>query len=225
MSTPSGATLETPILDSNRPSLLQRITEEGGYAFASIITRAAAGDTRAAEAAKEMAWEQLHSGPWHSVVPIWRDAYSMACLHVAKHHFASGEFELALRALDMGLIMGGSALRDDLNLCIGKVSAALREKEFSTDGGGKQKGEWYRDFNLAEVRFVSLSPSLCLCVCKSLRRVRLLKDGVQQLFDAYFCYSNVFVLLSSHNESKAEESFNGHSFENLYVEKRCVCRT
>ncbi|CAJ1940786.1 unnamed protein product [Sphenostylis stenocarpa] len=30
-----------------------------------------------------MAWEQLHSGPWHSVLPVWRDAYSMACLHVA----------------------------------------------------------------------------------------------------------------------------------------------
>ncbi|KAK6164219.1 hypothetical protein DH2020_001083 [Rehmannia glutinosa] len=116
-----------------------------------MATRAAAGDTRAAEAAKEMAWEQLHSGPWHSVVPIWRDAYSMACLHVAKHNFSSGKFKLALRALDMGLIMGGLTLRDDLNLCIGKVSAALRRKEFSDNGGGLQKGEWYRGFNLEEV--------------------------------------------------------------------------
>ncbi|GFP98779.1 putative lysine-specific demethylase jmjd5 [Phtheirospermum japonicum] len=116
-----------------------------------MVTRAAAGDTRAAEAAKEMAWEQLHSGPWHSVVPIWRDAYSMACLHVAKHHFSSGEFKLALRALDMGLIMGGLTLREDLNSCIGKVSAALRGKELSANGGGLQKGEWYREFNLAEI--------------------------------------------------------------------------
>ncbi|KAL0459265.1 UNVERIFIED_CONTAM: Lysine-specific demethylase [Sesamum latifolium] len=105
MTTASGATLETPILDASLPSLLQQITEEGGYAFASMATRAAAGDTRAAEAAREMAWEQLHSGPWHSVVPIWRDAYAMACLHVAKHQFSAGEFKLALRALDMGLIM------------------------------------------------------------------------------------------------------------------------
>ncbi|GER25069.1 2-oxoglutarate (2OG) and Fe(II)-dependent oxygenase superfamily protein [Striga asiatica] len=161
----SDTTLQTPILDSEFSSLLQRIAEEGGYAFASMVARAAAGDTRAAEAAREMAWEQLHSGPWNSVVPIWRDAYAMACLHVAKHHYSSGELTLALKSLDLGLIMGGLTLRDDLNSCIGKVSAVLRRKELSDNGGGLQKGEWYRDFNLAE------------------RRVRLLKDGVQP-FDA-----------------------------------------
>ncbi|KAL1539601.1 Lysine-specific demethylase jmj30 [Salvia divinorum] len=143
--------LDTPILDSQLPSLLHQITEEGGYAFTSIATRAAAGDTRAAEAARELAWEQLHSGPWHSVVPIWRDAYSMACLHVAKCHFRSGELEQALRALDMGLIMGGFTLRDDLNLCIRKATQALRDKDSGDDRGGRhQKVEWYEDFNLAE---------------------------------------------------------------------------
>ncbi|KAK4407369.1 Lysine-specific demethylase [Sesamum angolense] len=145
MTTVSRATLETPILDATLPSLLHQISEEGGYAFSSMATRAAAGDTRAAEAAREVAWEQLHSGPWHSVVPIWRDAYAMACLHVAKHQFSSGEFKLALRALDMGLIMGGLTLRDDLNLCIGKVSVALREKEFSDNGGGEQNGMFNLD--------------------------------------------------------------------------------
>lgn len=69
----------------------------------------------------------------------------------------------------MGLIMGGLTLRDDLNLCIGKVSAALRGKEFSD--GGRQKGEWYKDFNLAEVRFVSLSLSLCICVFESVKSI------------------------------------------------------
>ncbi|KAG6434594.1 hypothetical protein SASPL_106232 [Salvia splendens] len=147
----SSPTLDTPTLDSQLPSLLHQITEEGGYAFTSIATRAAAGDTRAAEAARELAWEQLYSGPWHSVVPIWRDAYAMACLHVAKCHFCSGELELALRALDMGLIMGGIALRDDLNLCIRRVSHDLRERD-SAEGDQHQKAEWYRDFNLAEVR-------------------------------------------------------------------------
>lgn len=154
----SGATLETPILDAELSSLLQRISEEGGYAFTSMAARAAAGDTRAAEAARELAWEQLHSGPWHSVVPVWRDAYAMSCLHVARCHFRSGELEAALRALDMGLIMGGFTLRDDLNSCIRKVSGALRERD-SGGGGGvppQQKAEWYADFNLAEVRFVYL---------------------------------------------------------------------
>ncbi|XP_051118613.1 lysine-specific demethylase JMJ30 isoform X1 [Andrographis paniculata] len=151
MSSSSDASLETPILDSEFESLLQRITEEGGYAFAAMAARAGGGDHRAAEAAREMAWEQLHSGPWNSVVPIWRDAYAVACLQVAKYHYASGEFKLALRALDMGLIMGGLTLREDLNLCIGKASAALRGKEVSDNGGGLQKCDFYRDFNLAEV--------------------------------------------------------------------------
>lgn len=156
MSAASGETLQTPILDSESPSLLQQINEEGGYAFTSMATRAASGDTRAAEAARELAWEQLHSGPWHSVVPVWRDAYSMACLHVAKHHFCSGELEPALRALDMGIIMGGLTLRDDLNLCIRKVSEALRKKGSGDNRGGRQqKAEWYKDFNLAEVRLFS----------------------------------------------------------------------
>jgi hypothetical protein len=30
-----------------------------------------------------MVWEQLHSGPWSKVGGAWRDAYALACLHVA----------------------------------------------------------------------------------------------------------------------------------------------
>lgn len=89
-----------------------------------MATLAAAGDQRAAEAACEMAWEQLHSGPWHSVLPVWRDAYSMACLHVAKFHLSNGEFRDALRSLDMGIIMGGPLLRKDLDSAIEGVLAA-----------------------------------------------------------------------------------------------------
>ena len=87
---------------------------------------AAAGDSCAAETAADMAWEQLHSGPSSSVLPIWRDAYSMACLYLARLHFAGGEFKEALRVLDMGLIMGGSRLRSDLDSAIAKVSAEAR---------------------------------------------------------------------------------------------------
>ncbi|RAL43085.1 hypothetical protein DM860_009867 [Cuscuta australis] len=114
--------LDTPLLDAERANLLHRITEEGGYAYARMEAQAAGGDPKAAEAAREMAWEQLHSGPWHSVVPVWRDAYSLACLHVARLHYAAGEFRQAIRALDMGIIMGGLTLRDDLNLAIRKAT-------------------------------------------------------------------------------------------------------
>lgn len=117
---------DTPLLDAESPSLLHSISEHGGYAYVSMASLAAAGDSLSAEAASEMAWEQLHSGPWHSVLPIWRDAYSMACLYMARFHFAGGEFKEALRVLDMGLIMGGSLLRSDLDSAIAKVSAEAR---------------------------------------------------------------------------------------------------
>ncbi|KAI9081805.1 hypothetical protein K1719_036067 [Acacia pycnantha] len=115
--------LQTPTLDRESSALLHSISEHGGYAYVSM---AALGDFRAAEAAREMAWEQLHSGPPHSVFPVWRDAYSMACLHLAKHHYINGEFKEALRALDMGLIMGGSLLKKDLSSAADKVSERLR---------------------------------------------------------------------------------------------------
>ncbi|XWS73496.1 hypothetical protein CRYUN_Cryun02cG0134200 [Craigia yunnanensis] len=126
-------TISTPTLDSNSPALLQSITSHGGYAYARLATLAAAGDRPAAEAALEMAWEQLYSGPWNSVHPVWRDAYSMACLHVAKFHFSNGEFRDALRALDMGIIMGGPLLRKDVDSAIEVVLAA---KARQYDNGG-----------------------------------------------------------------------------------------
>ncbi|KAI3523450.1 hypothetical protein L1887_01589 [Cichorium endivia] len=139
----SNDVLETPVLDVEAHSLLQSISEEGGYAYVSMSTRAAGGDIRAAEAAREVAWEQLHSGPWHSVLPVWRDAYSMACLHVAKFHYANGEFTEALRVLDMGLIMGGMVLRKDLESAVEKTTeranALLRVPEESVNGSANAK--------------------------------------------------------------------------------------
>ncbi|KAL2346254.1 hypothetical protein Fmac_000254 [Flemingia macrophylla] len=53
---------------------------------------AASGDICVAKAVREMAWEQLHSKSWHSVLPVWRDGYSMACLHVARLHYTNDNF-------------------------------------------------------------------------------------------------------------------------------------
>ncbi|XP_022732335.1 lysine-specific demethylase JMJ30-like [Durio zibethinus] len=131
--TTNATTFSTPTLDSESPTLLQSITSHGGYAYARMAALAAAGDERAAEAAREMAWEQLHSGPWNSVLPVWRDAYSMACLCVAKFHFSNGEFRDALRALDMGIIMGGPLLRKDLDSAIEVVSAS-KARQYSNGG-------------------------------------------------------------------------------------------
>lgn len=102
---------------------------------------AASGDLRAAEAAREMAWEQLHSGPWSSVLPVWRDAYSMACLYVAKGHYVRKEFKEAFRVLDMGLIMGGLLLKKDLDAAVVQLSAntANGDKVTKMDGIGEGK--------------------------------------------------------------------------------------
>ncbi|CAO2832919.1 unnamed protein product [Amaranthus hypochondriacus] len=140
----SNGGLETPILEKETPGILQRVSEEGGgYAFARMAAAAREGDVRAAEIAREMAWEQLHGGPWNSVLPIWRDAYSMACLHVAKHHFAGGDLEETLKVLDLGLIMGGSLLKVDIENGVDKVMAVLEQRQNMVinkakveDGGG-----------------------------------------------------------------------------------------
>ena len=92
------------------------------------MEKAGVGDSCAAEAAREMAWEQLHSGPWSEVGAAWRDAYALACLHVARLRSrgaggGDGDRSAALRALDMGLIMGGDLLRADLEAAMAHISA------------------------------------------------------------------------------------------------------
>ncbi|MCI60883.1 lysine-specific demethylase 8-like, partial [Trifolium medium] len=73
-------------------------------------------------------------------------AYSMACLHVAKHHYGNGEFKEALKALDMGIIMGGNLLRKDLDSAIGKVSEKARNIRVSNGN--------YQDFGNSEHQLV-----------------------------------------------------------------------
>uniref|UniRef100_A0A0E0ENB4 JmjC domain-containing protein n=1 Tax=Oryza meridionalis TaxID=40149 RepID=A0A0E0ENB4_9ORYZ len=119
-----------------RAALLREITEEGGFAFVASAEKAAAdGDLRAAEAAREMAWEQLHACPRSEVGRAWRDAYALACLHVAALRVAGGGDgrRAALRALDMGLIMGGDLLRAELEEAIARVVA---DRSRGCGGGG-----------------------------------------------------------------------------------------
>ncbi|KAK2641316.1 hypothetical protein Ddye_023079 [Dipteronia dyeriana] len=157
--------LSTPILDDESPRLLQAILEHGGYAYVGIVAQASAGDIRAAEAAREMAWEQLHSGPWHSVLPVWRDAYSMACIHVAKYHYRNGELGEALRVLDMAIIMGGSLLRKDLDSAIETVSSKAREAQNGSSGEVKRLVS--QEFDKAEaLRVLPVRSLSCKLVVK-----------------------------------------------------------
>ncbi|KAL1832069.1 hypothetical protein ACET3Z_001720 [Daucus carota] len=146
-----GETFESPLLASHSPFLLHQISEHGGYAYVSMYTLGAGGDHRAAEAAREMAWEQLHSGPWNSVLPVWRDAYSMACLLVAKHCCGAGEYKEALRVLDLGVIMGGLTLRKDLDDAIAVTKAKESGASSISEGNEGKRVLVDAEFNLKEM--------------------------------------------------------------------------
>lgn len=84
----------------------------------------------------------------------------MACLHVAKFHYANCEFVEALRVLDMGMIMGGNTLREDLDSAIQMVSDKARGSV--VEGNGKSERQIVEEkLDVAEVRFVFLI--LCFC--------------------------------------------------------------
>lgn len=140
------------VSDEIRSSLLRKITEEGGFAYVtSVEAAAAAGDLRAAEAAREMAWEQLHSGPWHEVGPAWRDAYAMACLHVASLRAVAGDVKEAMKVLDMGIIMGGPLLRKDLDAALEKITATSVATGWGSEEGGMLAAESSEKLDLQEV--------------------------------------------------------------------------
>ncbi|KAL5179341.1 Lysine-specific demethylase JMJ30 [Glycine soja] len=129
---------DTPTLDLESAALLHAISEHDEYTCVSMAALATNGDNRTAEASCEMAWEQLHSGPWHSVLPMWHDAYSMACLLVARHHYSNGEFRDALRVLDLGIITGGTLLHKDLDSAIEKISEQTRKTVMVSDLGNSE---------------------------------------------------------------------------------------
>lgn len=124
--TSSSSLFQVP--DLVRTNLLRKISSEGGFSYVtSIATAVISDDLRAAEAAREMAWEQLHSGPWNEVGPVWRDAYAMACLYVAGIRAKSGDLDETMKILDLGVIMGGGMLRKELDDAIDWVRKAKNE--------------------------------------------------------------------------------------------------
>uniref|UniRef100_A0A804KAZ4 JmjC domain-containing protein n=1 Tax=Musa acuminata subsp. malaccensis TaxID=214687 RepID=A0A804KAZ4_MUSAM len=163
--------------EERRAALLRRITEEGGFAYVSSAEKAASGDLRAAEAAREMAWEQLHSGPWHEVVPAWREAYAMACLHVAELRAGAGERKEALRALDMGLIMGGPLLRRDLDAAVERIAAGKGSENDAVANVGDCADKWWegisKNRDLAEA--LSILPSRSLSSMTRWKDIEYLK--------------------------------------------------
>lgn len=89
------------------------------------------GTARLAEVVQQVAWEKLHTGNWHAVPLVWRNAYAAACIlaaaaglpgrgsndeQQAQQQAEPGGGEAAalgaaLWHLDMAAIMGGALLR------------------------------------------------------------------------------------------------------------------
>ncbi|XP_062192148.1 lysine-specific demethylase JMJ30-like isoform X3 [Phragmites australis] len=178
-----------------RAALLRQITEEGGFAFVASAEKAATGDLQAAEAAREMAWEQLHSAPRSEVGAAWRDAYALACLHVAGIRAAGGVDDdrlAALRALDMGLIMGGGLLRAELEDTIARVVANRGGRDGEGEAGGdverwKEGLAGHRD--LADV--LKLLPVKSLS-CKQIERRSCI--SLEAFIRDYFLYESPVIL-------------------------------
>lgn len=83
-----------------------------------------------------MAWEQLYSGPSTSVLPVWRDAYAMACLYVAKVLYVRSELKEALRVVELGIDLGGTLLKNDLD----DAKSNLADKVRNGNGDGEFHG-------------------------------------------------------------------------------------
>ncbi|KAJ7566847.1 hypothetical protein O6H91_02G121000 [Diphasiastrum complanatum] len=114
------------LADVRTQRLLETIREQGGFAFVNLIMRVKGGDAAAAEIAYDMAWEQLHSGPWHAVHTAWRDAFTLSCILMAFSQTLT--LPEALRYLDMGLLMGASLFQRDASLAIGFIQSRDKEK-------------------------------------------------------------------------------------------------
>ena len=104
---------------------------EGGVVFAGLAEKAWGGaDEKAAEAAYELAWEELHSAPWQNVPIVWRDAFAFSCLSLASCYRRSNRPVEALKVLDLGVVMGGPQFRTELDTSLKSIS--------STTGSAKE---------------------------------------------------------------------------------------
>lgn len=58
----------------------------------------------------ELCWERLHVGEWSRIDPAWRVAYALCALVRAHALRACGDFALAVRHVDLALLMGHGQL-------------------------------------------------------------------------------------------------------------------
>ena len=116
----------------------------GGAEAAASISRAAAAAGAndwpealcQAQASAQACWAALHTGHWAGVDPAWRTAYMVAAYYVALAGSQVGGSEegetvrlrAALRALDLGLMLGGTSFRRQLLFLAEMIEAILEGK-------------------------------------------------------------------------------------------------
>ena len=115
----------------------------GGAEAAASISRAAAAANandwpealRQAQASAHACWAALHTGHWAGVDTAWRTAYMVAAYSVALAGSQVGGSEegeavrlrAALRALDLGLMLGGTSFRRQLLFLAEMIEAILED--------------------------------------------------------------------------------------------------
>ena len=122
----------------------------GGEEAAAGVARAAAAATaadwpealRQAQASADACWAALHTGHWAGVDNAWRTAYMVAAYHVAlaSSQVGGGEegealqgaaegvrLRAALRALDLGLMLGDTSFRPQLLFLAEMIEAMLED--------------------------------------------------------------------------------------------------
>eukprot|EP00210_Caulerpa_lentillifera_P002821 g2695.t1 len=83
--------------------------------------------TEEVEILKEICWEKLHTGHWETVAIYWRDAFALSQLLIASVLNISPPEKL--KALDMGLMMGGDIFRHNLESMIQKLNKDVKKRK------------------------------------------------------------------------------------------------
>ena len=119
-----------PVARLLRAAFRESARAAGGGGGGGGQTSSAGAAPGLAAAVQEAAWEKLHSGSWHEVPAVWRDAYTAACLLAAAAALAAAGPEgdaaapgaaplaSALRQLDLGALMGGRLLRPEVDALV-----------------------------------------------------------------------------------------------------------
>eukprot|EP01122_Echinamoeba_exundans_P003977 TRINITY_DN14016_c0_g1_i1.p1 TRINITY_DN14016_c0_g1~~TRINITY_DN14016_c0_g1_i1.p1 ORF type:complete len:437 (+),score=48.43 TRINITY_DN14016_c0_g1_i1:260-1570(+) len=95
----------------------------------------------------KFAWEKLHLGYWKDVAMIWRELYSFAAICYAVANAVEGKANDAVRALDMGILMGSPTYLVEIQQLIHlitsteefKLSRSKRKREAASTGHTKKQ--------------------------------------------------------------------------------------